>query len=230
LVALPYAVAAYLGREVRLGALLSGLCLLNVPFFPIRFWLFPPDPGAYWEPSAAPVLLGRDGFGVSLPEAPLWALLGLALLGAGRGRALARAAGIREKQNLRAARRVYEEGLGKDDPSVVDEMVSDDFRDLRSGACGRLGMERVFADLWASYPDLSVRIEGQEAKGNLVRTRLAISGTDRGRGVMWYPPTGRRVSFCAEFADRFSGGLLVEHAGEADTDGLLEQLGHQGEG
>jgi len=64
-------------------------------------------------------------------------------------------------------------------------------------------MDRIIGNLWASYPDLSVSVESQEAQGDLVRTRLEISGTDRGRGVMWYPPTGRRVSFEAEFFDRF---------------------------
>jgi predicted ester cyclase len=39
--------------------------------------------------------------------------------------------------------------------------------------------------------------------------------------VIWYPPTGQRVSFAAEFVDRFSGGLLVEHARRADTEGFL---------
>ena len=79
------------------------------------------------------------------------------------------------------------------------------------------------------YPDLEVSVESQEAEGDVVRTRLTISGTDRGSGVMWYPPTGRRVSFEAEFVDRFSGGLLVEHAGRVETEGLLRQLGHHEE-
>jgi hypothetical protein len=44
---------------------------------------------------------------------------------------------------------------------------------------------------------------------------------------MWYPPTGRRASFSAEFVDRFSrDGQLVEHDGSTDTEGLLRQLGH----
>ena len=86
-------------------------------------------------------------------------------------------------------------------------------------------MERVFSALRKSYPDLAVSVEGQEADGDTVRTRLALSGTDEG-GVMWYPPTGRRVGFSATFSDRFEGGLLVEHEGEADTEGLLRQLGH----
>lgn len=47
---------------------------------------------------------------------------------------------------------------------------------------------------------------------------------------MWYPPTGRWVSFEAEFADRFRGGELVEHTGWVDTEGLLRQLGHHREG
>ncbi len=63
-----------------------------------------------------------------------------------------------------------------------------------------------------------------------MRTRLTISGTDGGSGVMWYPPMGQRVSFAAEFVDRFSGGLLVEHVGRADTERLLRLLGYHREG
>jgi predicted ester cyclase len=94
---------------------------------------------------------------------------------------------------------------------------------------GKGGMGRLVADLWASYPDLEVSVKGQEAEGNVVRTRLVLSGTDRSSGVMWYPPTGRWVSFEAEFADRFRGGELVEHTGWVDTEGLLRQLGHHRE-
>ena len=46
---------------------------------------------------------------------------------------------------------------------------------------------------------------------------------------MWYPPTGRRVVFSAAFEDRFSGGRLVEHGGNTDTEKLLRQLGHHGQ-
>ncbi|MBA2511597.1 MAG: ester cyclase, partial [Rubrobacteraceae bacterium] len=64
----------------------------------------------------------------------------------------------------------------------------------------------------------------QRAEGDLVRTRLTLSGTDRG-GVLWYPPTGRQATFTAEFVDRFVEGLLIEHSGQADTEELLRQLG-----
>ena len=122
---------------------------------------------------------------------------------------------------------MYEEALGAGDDSIIDELVSENFRDTTSGARGRLGMGRLIGDLRASYPDLEVSVEDQEAEGNLVRTRLMLSGTDRGRGVMWYPPTGRRVRFVAGFSDRFRDGKLVEHAGEANTEGILRQLGRR---
>jgi predicted ester cyclase len=129
------------------------------------------------------------------------------------------------RENGQKARRLYEEGLGRGDLTVVDALVSEDFRDLKRGLHGKVGMERLITDLWSSYPDLSVSVEGQEADGDLVRTRLFLSGTDRGSGVMWFPPTGQSVGFKAEFLDRFRGGKLFELAGEADTEELLRQLG-----
>ena len=124
------------------------------------------------------------------------------------------------EENRRKARRLYEEGLGRGDLSVVDELTSEDFRDLRHGVSGRQGMRRVVLTLRESFPDLTVHVEGQETEGDLVRTRLLLSGTDR-RGVLWYPATNRHVAFSAEFVDRFSGGELVEHGGSTDTEGLL---------
>jgi predicted ester cyclase len=169
-------------------------------------------------------LLGWYPSGVSLLEAPLWVLLGAVFVRRARGGSLGEAFRMGEKENLAAAHRLYVEGLGRGETSVVDELVSEDLRDLKRGSRGRLAMKRVISDLRRSYPDLAVSIEGQEADDDLVRTRVVLSGTDMG-GVLWYPPTGRRATFSAEFVDRFSDGRLVEHSGEADTGGLLRQLG-----
>ena len=230
LAVLPFAAAAFLARDARVGTMLLGLFALAVPHLLVRQLLFGGTFGEVPQYVAASVLLGGIGAGVSVLEAPLWALFGVVLFRAARRRARGEEFRAWEKANARAARRLYEEALGAGDASVVDELVSDDFRDLKSGARGRPGMERLLADLRASYPDLAVSVEGQEAEDDLVRTRLTLSGTDRGRGVMWYPPTGRRVSFEAEFSDRFREGVLVEHTGQADTEGLLRQLGHHEDG
>ena len=226
IVLLPFTLLALAARERRIGGLLSFLFLLSLPFGALRFLLFPPDPAAMIEPTTELVasLLGWYPGGMSFLEAPLWILLGAMFLRRARGSALGGAFRVRERENLEAARRLYGEGLGRGEASVVDDVVSEDFRDLKRGSRGRLGMERVFSALWNSYPDLAVSIESQEAEGDLVRTRLVLSGTDRG-GVLWYPPTGKRATFTADFVDRFSDGWLIEHSGQADTADLLLQLG-----
>lgn len=229
LAVLPFAAAAFLARDVRVGTLLLGIFALAVPHLLVRQIVFGGTFGEVPQDVAASVLLGGIGVGVSLPEASFWGLFGVVLFRAARRRVRGEEFRAREEANARAARRLYVEALGAGDASVVDELVSEGFRDLKSGARGRLGMERLLADLRASYPDLAVSVVGQEAEGDLVRTRLVLSGTDRGRGVLWYPPTGRSVSFEAEFSDRFRKGELVEHAGRADTAGLLQQLGHHDE-
>jgi predicted ester cyclase len=215
---------AFFSGARRLGAV---LLILGVPAEGLFFYAYNAltATGAYGVQLAVTteLLFGAD---LGVVEACLFALLGAMLLGGARRRALAKA----EEENCKKALRLYEVGLGKNDPSVVEEVVSEDFHDPRRGVSGEGGMERIVSDLWASYPDLEVSVEGQEAEGEVVRTRLVLSGTDRGSGVMWYPPTGRWVSFEAEFTDRFRGGELVEHTGWVDTDGLLRQLGHHREG
>ena len=142
------------------------------------------------------------GAELGVPEACLFTLLGAMLLSGARERAER----LQGEENCKKALRLYEVGLGKNDSSVVEEVVSSDFRDPRRGVAslGKAGMRRFVSDLWESYPDLEVSVESQEAEGDVVRTRLVLSGTEQGSGVMWYPPTGRWVSFEAEFADRAS--------------------------
>jgi predicted ester cyclase len=229
LATLPFALGSLFGgRTWRLGVV---LLVLSVPGSLLLF-LDAPLAGADISISEIETLVGSltsPAASVGVPEAVLWASVGVLLFTEARQRALGKALKEVAEQNRHKALRLYEEGLGRGDPSALDEVVSKDFRDLGGGHRGKQGMERIVSELRSSYPDLSVSVEDQETEGDLVRTRLTISGTDRGSGVMWYPPTGRHVSLEAEFVDRFSGGLLVEHAGWADTEGLLRQLGHHEE-
>jgi predicted ester cyclase len=210
----------------RLGAVLLGLAVFGQPLVFAVGAL--PGEGFYLS-GATVLLLGWPSGGINLPEAGLFALLALLLLRGARQRTVGRLWEGIARENREKARRLYEDGLGRGDLAALRGIAAKEFVDLRHGGRGERGMERVVLKLRESFPDLVVSVEEQEAERDLVRTRLTLSGTDRGRGVMWYPPTGRRVSFGAEFVDRFSGGVLVEHAGEADTEGLLRQLGHHEE-
>jgi predicted ester cyclase len=220
---LPFALGAFFGARKRwLGAVLLAL---SVPGM-LLVLLYVPPAGAdvsLLEIAALVGPLSFPGVGVGVPEAVLWVSLGVMLLGEARQRALSKVwRGVAE-ENRRKAQRLYEEGLGRGDLSVVDELVSEDFRDLRHGGHGKQGMRRILLALRESFPDLAVSVEDQEAQGDLVSTRLLLSGTDRG-GVSWFPATGRRAAFCATFEDRFRGGELVEHGGSTDTESLLRQL------
>jgi predicted ester cyclase len=209
--------------ERRLGVVLLGLGAFGQPL--VFAYEALPGEGFYLS-GATVLLLGWPSGGINLPEAVLYALLALLLLRGARCRTLGRLWEGIARENREKARRLYEEGLGRGDLSSLKGMVSEDFRDLRHGERGGKGVERVVLRLRESFPDLVVSVEAQETDRDQVSTRLTLSGTDRGSGVMWYPPTGRRVSFSAEFVDRFSGGKLMEHDGITDTEGLLRQLGH----
>ena len=209
-----------------LGAVLLGLGVFGQPLV-VAFDALPGE--SYYLSGATVLLLGWPSGGINLLEAGLFALLALLLLRAAHQKTLDRLWGGIARENREKARRLYEEGLGRGDLAALKDVASEDFRDLRHGERGERGMERVVLRLRESFPDLVVSVEGQEAERDLVRTRLMLSGTDRGSGVMWYPPTGRRVAFSAAFEDRFREGELVEHGGNTETEGLLQQLGHHEE-
>ena len=216
--------ALFSAGKRRLGVVLLGLGACGQPLV----FAYEALPGeSFYLSGATVLLLGWPSGGISLLEGTFLAALALLLLRGAHQLTLDRLWEGIARENWEKARRLYEEGLGRGDLSFLKGMVSEDFRDLRHGERGEEGMERVVLRLRESFPDLVVSVDAQETDRDLVRTRLTLSGTDRGKGVMWYPSTGRRVSFSAEFVDRFSrDGQLVEHGGSTDTEGLLRQLGH----
>jgi predicted ester cyclase len=128
------------------------------------------------------------------------------------------------EENLALARRLYEEAWGNGDVGVIRALAAPDLVDHHHGQRGPESFERNAGALRRSFPDLRFGVEEQTAEGETVTTRWTASGTDHG-GVLWYPPTGKAATFSGVYTDRFSEGKLVEHWGESDTAGLLEQLG-----
>ena len=155
-----------------------------------------------------------------------WILVGRLLYGArDRENALiaARHRALSE-ENRSKARRLYEEAWTMDKLSALDELVAEDLLDYEHDRFGREEFKKTIVDLHRTFPDLTLSIEAQDAKGDTVMTRCAFSGTDRG-GVLWYPPTGKHATFAGAFTDRFAEGRLAEHRGGIDMADLLEQLG-----
>ena len=131
-------------------------------------------------------------------------------------------------ENKAIARRFYEEIIDHGNQSVVDEFVAPGFVDhnpLTPGiAAGPEGVKQTFAMLRSGLPDINVTIEDQIAEGDTVVSRLTARGTHKGE-MMGIPPTGRMVTIGIIDVIRFEGGKVVERWGQADTMGMMQQLG-----
>ena len=182
--------------------------------------------GNDWFPGASLILSAFISSAPFLFPDLGWTLLGTLLPGARKRELaiLAREKQMLESRNLSLTRRLYEQAWARGNLQVVDELVSQDFFDHHHNRPGKRGFKRSIAGLHETFPDLTFKLEEQFAEGDAVSTRCKIGGTDEG-GVLWYPPTGGKATFESTFTDRFSNGKLVEHRGESDLDGLLQQLG-----
>lgn len=83
------------------------------------------------------------------------------------------------------------------------------------------GMGQMF---YAAFPDGKHTIHEIFEAGDHVFHRGSFSGTHTG-DFMGLPPTGKEITITEMTFDRFADGKLVEHRGEADVIGLMQQLG-----
>src|SRR3954468_11077490 len=94
---------------------------------------------------------------------------------------------------------------------------------------GRGRFEEEFTSMMRAFPDYHLSIEEQIAEADKVVTRYTARGTRQGE-LMDLSPTGKEVSVTGIAIDRVSGGNIVEHWSEADTLGMMQQLGAVPEG
>ena len=77
---------------------------------------------------------------------------------------------------------------------------------------------------YAGFPDGHHVIEDYVVEGDRVVTRCRFEGTHTGN-FFGVPPSGRKVSVAVIHIDRFTDGKLVEHLGQIDLLGLMQQIG-----
>ena len=127
--------------------------------------------------------------------------------------------------NKALVRRFFEEGLGRGNLDLIDELVAPDavmhnplILDAPSSVRGSVEM------LHRAFPDLGVDVLDLVAEGDRVAAFLRLSGTNTGtyrRGGA----THRQASMRAFFIWRIADGRLVESWGVADRFDFLQQLG-----
>jgi steroid delta-isomerase-like uncharacterized protein len=132
------------------------------------------------------------------------------------------------EQNKELIRRFVEEMFNRGNLSLADEFMAPDFvehEELPPGIPeGREGVIMLTTMLRSAFPDLKATIDDIIAEGDKVVIRQTWSGTHKGE-FMGIPPTGRSVSIGVIDIIRVAGGKFVEHWGQMDSMGLMQQLG-----
>jgi predicted ester cyclase len=129
-------------------------------------------------------------------------------------------------QSKQLVRRFYTEVVGGGDYSNLDGFVAAEYVDHNAAEGGR-GPDVVRAHLEAirmTLSDFTIQIEDIFADGDHVITRVTGRGTHLGEW-MGIEPTGREVRLKGINIDRVERGRIAEHWGEADTIGMLVQMG-----
>jgi predicted ester cyclase len=112
------------------------------------------------------------------------------------------------------------------DLAVAEKCIGSTYVDHNNKQAGRgPGVLRAHVvALRRTFPDFNMKIEDMIAEGDRVVTRVTGRGTHRGTW-MQIEPTGSVVEVKGVNIDRVVDGRIVEHWGEADTVGMLVQMG-----
>ena len=132
------------------------------------------------------------------------------------------------EQNKALVRQMVEEIFNRGNISRADEFLAPDFvehEELPPGMPqGREGVKQLTAMMRNAFPDFKATIEDMVAEGDKVVIRMTWRGTQKGE-FMGVPPTGKTVSFGVLDIIRIAGGKFVEHWGQMDSMGMMQQLG-----
>jgi steroid delta-isomerase-like uncharacterized protein len=124
-------------------------------------------------------------------------------------------------------RRFDEEIVNGRDIGAIPKWFAPDFVDHVEIPGMPAGIDGVVARhqmLFTAMPDIHITVETVIAEGDTTAARFTITGTDTG-GFMGMPASGKSVKVTGMDFMRFRDGVIVEHWGEMDMFGLLQQLG-----
>jgi steroid delta-isomerase-like uncharacterized protein len=132
------------------------------------------------------------------------------------------------EQNKALVRQMVEEIFSRGNIGRADEFLAPDFvehEELPPGVpSGREGVKQLATMLRSAFPDLEATVDDVIAEGDRVVIRQTWSGTHKGE-FMGIPPTGKSVSIGVIDVIRVAGGKFVEHWGQMDNMGMMQQLG-----
>ncbi|HZS86624.1 MAG TPA: ester cyclase [Chloroflexota bacterium] len=135
------------------------------------------------------------------------------------------------QENEALVRRYIEEAFNKGNMAIVDEVFAANLQN-HSAPPGRSpgieGVREFVRRVRAEWPDIRITIDDQVAEGDKVVTRWTARCTHFRPVTTPYgsmAPTNKPVTLTGIDIHRIDGGQMVEHWGNSDELGLMQQLG-----
>ena len=129
------------------------------------------------------------------------------------------------EENKVIVRHYLETAWNKKDPTIIDDLVADDFvQHAQNVQPGREGVKNFFRMLYGGFPDAHFTLENIMAEGNQVATRFTVRGTHQGP-FLGIPATGKSMTLTGMALLELRDGKIVANWNELDMLGALQQLG-----
>src|SRR5438034_9048441 len=129
--------------------------------------------------------------------------------------------------NKAVVRRFVDEVMNQGKVDVIDEIVTADYVEHQTAPgtpATRDGLKQMMTNFRQAFPDLHVTLDDTIAEGDKVVMRTTMHGTQKGE-FMGIAPTNKEVTISGIDIVRFQGGKAVEHWGNQDDLGMMQQLG-----
>ena len=116
--------------------------------------------------------------------------------------------------------------FNEQNPAIADEIFAPNFTARLPGApaLDREGWKAFLNMFRIGFPDLHLEAEEMVATNDRLIIRVILHGTHQG-DFQGMAPTGKRVAFTGIAMFRIADGQAVEHWGEMDILGMMQQLG-----
>ena len=131
------------------------------------------------------------------------------------------------EQNKDLFRRMVDEVFAQGKVDVINELIEPNWVDhnpIPGQEPGPEGMKKLVVMFRDAFPDLTSNVDLLMAEGDLVAGRMTTSGTHKGE-FMGIPPTNKRFTMSETHIVRIANGKAVEHWGNSDDMGMMQQLG-----
>lgn len=133
-------------------------------------------------------------------------------------------------ENKARFRQFIDELINKKNAGAIDDFVAEDYTEHNPPPAefgvpsGREGLKIMMGMFFTAFPDLDVHIDELIAEGDTVVGRMTTSGTHKG-DFMGIPATGKKATFTEMHMIRLANGKMVDHWGNSDDLGMMQQLG-----